>query len=156
VIRPQQPGASPRAQRPFLRRLREHPLLLVALLLQSALVLLPLVYMLSTSFKLPVEVFEVPMRWIPRELRIENYVEPLQQRPFVRWFINSTIVAVSVTILNLSRRSWRATASRSSPIRAATSCSASSWRPSSSRSRPSSCRCSSWCAISAGSTPTRA
>lgn len=85
----------------FVTRVRKHPLLLFALVLQATLVLLPLIYMLSTSFKLPVEVFEVPMRWIPRELRIENYIEPLQQRPFVRWFVNSTIVAVSVTVLNI-------------------------------------------------------
>jgi multiple sugar transport system permease protein len=76
-------------------------LLLLALALQAVLVLVPLAYVLSTSLKLPNEVFELPMRWIPRELHFSNYVAPLQEKPFLRWFLNSAIVAVSVTFLNL-------------------------------------------------------
>lgn len=76
-------------------------ILLLALLLEAALILIPLVYMVSTSLKLPSEVFELPLRWIPRELHLDNYVEPLQDKPFLRWFFNSALVAVSVTFLNL-------------------------------------------------------
>lgn len=70
--------------------------------MEVALVLVPLVYMLSTSLKLPNEVFELPMRWIPRTLHFENYITPLRERPFLRWLFNSTFVAVSVTLLNLA------------------------------------------------------
>ncbi|MFO8154544.1 MAG: hypothetical protein R6U87_00765, partial [Thiohalospira sp.] len=83
------------------RRLRRHPWLLTALVIEVALVMVPLAYMISTSFKLPAEVFEVPMRWIPRELHFSNYIAPLQERPFVRWFVNSMVVAVTVTFLNI-------------------------------------------------------
>ena len=75
--------------------------LFLALLLEAALILVPLVYMVSTSFKLPSEVFELPLRWIPREFHLENYIKPLQEQPFLRWFFNSAFVALSVTFLNL-------------------------------------------------------
>lgn len=76
-------------------------ILFLALLLEAALILVPLVYMVSTSLKLPSEVFELPLRWIPREFHLENYVKPLQDQPFLRWFFNSAFVALSVTVLNL-------------------------------------------------------
>jgi multiple sugar transport system permease protein len=89
-----------RLRLPVGRRWRQY-LLLLALLLQAALVLVPLVYMASTSLKLPSEVFELPLRWVPREFQFSNYVTPLQEKPFLRWFFNSAFVAVSVTFLNL-------------------------------------------------------
>lgn len=85
----------------LLKRVRRHPWLTLALLLEAGLIMVPLAYMVSTSFKLPADVFDLPMRWIPEQFHVSNYVDPLQQRPFLRWFVNSTVVAVSVTFLNL-------------------------------------------------------
>jgi multiple sugar transport system permease protein len=82
------------------RRLRSYGLLL-ALLFQTALVLIPLAYMVSTSLKLPSDVFDLPLRWIPEQLHFSNYVSPLREKPFLRWFFNSAFVALSVTLLNL-------------------------------------------------------
>lgn len=63
--------------------------------------ILPFLYMLSTSLKSTSEVFMVPLRWIPEELRWDNFTNALQQYSIPRYFVNSLIVGVSVTLLNL-------------------------------------------------------
>jgi len=73
--------------------------LLVGIAIQTAIMMIPLVYMLSTSFKAQTEVFMLPIRWIPNELLFENYTIPLQEKPFLRWFFNSTFVATASTAL---------------------------------------------------------
>jgi ABC-type glycerol-3-phosphate transport system permease component len=73
--------------------------LFVGIAIQTAIMMIPLVYMLSTSFKAQTEVFMLPIRWIPNELLFENYTIPLQEKPFLRWFFNSTFVATASTAL---------------------------------------------------------
>jgi multiple sugar transport system permease protein len=73
--------------------------LLIGIVIQTMVMMVPLAYMLSTSFKAPNEVFMLPIRWVPAELLVENYTTPLEERPFLRWFFNSAFVATSVTIL---------------------------------------------------------
>ncbi len=75
--------------------------LFLAIVLQALVLMIPLFYMLSTSFKLPSEVFDLPIRWIPEQLHFENYIQPLQEKPFLRWMFNSAFVATIVTILNV-------------------------------------------------------
>lgn len=96
------PTTKTKKRRPGQNRLGMGRILLItALVVQAALVMVPLVYMLSTSVKLPNEVFEVPMRWIPRSLHLENYINPLKTHPFLRWFYNSVVVSVSATAIQL-------------------------------------------------------
>jgi multiple sugar transport system permease protein len=73
----------------------------IVLGLGSIIMLLPVIWMLSTAFKPLDQVFAIPIQWMPRELHFENFVLPFQQRPFFRYFINSGIVAVAVTVTNL-------------------------------------------------------
>lgn len=73
--------------------------LFVGIAIQTAIMMIPLIYMLSTSFKAQTEVFMLPIRWIPNELLFENYTIPLQEKPFLRWFFNSTFVASASTAL---------------------------------------------------------
>jgi multiple sugar transport system permease protein len=72
-----------------------------AIVLEALVLMIPLFYMLSTSFKLPNQVFELPIRWIPEQLHVENYILPLQEKPFLKWLFNSAFVATIVTILNV-------------------------------------------------------
>jgi multiple sugar transport system permease protein len=72
-----------------------------AIVLEALVLMIPLFYMLSTSFKLPAQVFELPIRWIPEQLHVENYILPLQEKPFLKWLFNSAFVATIVTILNV-------------------------------------------------------
>lgn len=73
----------------------------LALLAGSVIMLLPFAWMLSTSLKEPSEIFTFPPIWIPRHLAWENYVKTVSVMPFGRFYLNSLIVAASITVLQL-------------------------------------------------------
>jgi multiple sugar transport system permease protein len=73
----------------------------LGLILGSLLMLLPFLWMVSTSLKLPREVFTFPPVWIPSEFAWSNYTRALTAMPFGRFYLNSFFVAVSVTALTL-------------------------------------------------------
>jgi multiple sugar transport system permease protein len=62
---------------------------------------LPVVWMLSTSFKSNGEVFEVPPRLITENFSLDAYTSILGDGAQLRFFLNSYIVALSVTALTL-------------------------------------------------------
>jgi len=80
------------------RRLLSHGAVFVLLCLLSITVLLPFLWMVSTSLKAPGEVFLQPPRWIPREIRWSNYLEALTALPFAQMYLNTTIISVTATI----------------------------------------------------------
>jgi multiple sugar transport system permease protein len=65
-------------------------------------VMLPFIWMIVTSLKSPTEVFAYPPTWIPKEFQWSNYVEMWNKAPFGRYFMNSAIVAICVTIGQLT------------------------------------------------------
>ncbi|MGD1930896.1 MAG: carbohydrate ABC transporter permease [Leptolyngbyaceae cyanobacterium] len=83
---------------PFLRRVGTYILLSAIALVM----LLPLLWLVSTAFKSPDEnIFAFPPQFIPTAPTLGNFVTVWQQNPFGRYFINSTIVAVLTVGLNL-------------------------------------------------------
>ncbi|MEV0388696.1 carbohydrate ABC transporter permease [Nonomuraea sp. NPDC050643] len=62
---------------------------------------LPVVWMLSTSFKTNGEVFQVPPRLITENFSFDAYAMILGDETQLMFFINSYIVALSVTVLTL-------------------------------------------------------
>lgn len=76
-------------------------LLHAALLVGSFFMLMPFVWMISTSLKDPSEIFTYPPVWIPDRFVWENYLETMRAMPFGRFYMNSLIVAVSVTIIQI-------------------------------------------------------
>lgn len=60
------------------------------------LMIMPIIYMLSTSFKFPFEVYNLNL--IPEEPTLENYQLVLEDGRFYNWFINSLVVAVMTTV----------------------------------------------------------
>lgn len=68
----------------------------------ALVMLLPLLWLISTSFKSPSEnIFQVPPQLIPSEPTFRNYIEVWRSNPFGRYFWNSTIIAVLTVGLNL-------------------------------------------------------
>jgi ABC-type glycerol-3-phosphate transport system permease component len=61
----------------------------------------PMVYTLISSLKPIDEIFEFPVRWIPRHIRLQNFVDPFVHRNFEMYFFNSTFVAVATTASSL-------------------------------------------------------
>ncbi len=73
------------------------------LLLAIAFVmLLPLLWLVSTSLKAPTEdIFQYPPQLLPQQPTLENYAQVWQLAPFGRYLLNSIIVAVLTVSLNL-------------------------------------------------------
>lgn len=60
-----------------------------------------LAYAVLTALKPSAEVLSVPLRWLPSTVEWSNLTLPFRQTPFARYFLNSTVVGVSVTALNV-------------------------------------------------------
>jgi len=71
------------------------------LLLLAFLTVMPFVYMVSASFKPNGDLFTIPVRIFPRSLYLQNYTILLNQIPFVRWFLNSVVVAGARMVISI-------------------------------------------------------
>jgi multiple sugar transport system permease protein len=67
----------------------------------AALAVLPLVWMVLTSLKLPDEAQQFPPTIFPSEIHWQNYTDVLRDAPFARWFLNSMVVSVAAVLGNL-------------------------------------------------------
>ena len=83
-------------------------LLYGALLFAAAIMLLPFLWMLSASVKLQQDVFEFPIRWIPKEFQWENYSIIWKQIPLLTYFKNTAFLTVVITIIQLITSSFAA------------------------------------------------
>ncbi len=94
--------AEPRAG--LLRRLARHrgDALTYAILLAVVLVaLLPYFWMVSSSLKTMENIFRIPIQWIPDPVNWRSYVQAWNAQDFTRYFLNSGVVAVAITLGNL-------------------------------------------------------
>lgn len=69
--------------------------LYVVLTLASAICILPLFWMVSTSLKSGNIIFEVPPRWLPDGFHIENYAKALTEISFMQYFFNSSVITIA-------------------------------------------------------------
>jgi multiple sugar transport system permease protein len=95
---------------PFYKHWLDHPGrtaqrlgLYVLLTVIALLIILPLVWMVSTSFKPKSEWFLPQIYWIPRTFTFDNYQKILDNPtlPIARWFLNSLFVSSMTTLLIL-------------------------------------------------------
>ncbi|MDR2095186.1 MAG: carbohydrate ABC transporter permease [Treponema sp.] len=66
--------------------------------LAAAVIVFPLLWALSTSFKTYPEVLEKPYDLVPRHIQLDNYISVFTIVPFTRYFINSVIVSSAVIL----------------------------------------------------------
>jgi multiple sugar transport system permease protein len=85
------------------RRLVQLAVTYLIMILVAVIILLPLVWMISTSLKPKAQLFSLPLEWIPKTITFANYEKILNDPslPIVRWFLNSTFVASAQTLLIL-------------------------------------------------------
>ncbi|GAA5628215.1 L-arabinose transport system permease protein AraQ [Brucella sp. NBRC 12953] len=69
------------------------------LFIGGLIMITPLVFMFSTSLKTAGQVYD--LRLIPAEPTLQNYATILADGRFLRWFMNSMLVAVVVTLSNV-------------------------------------------------------
>lgn len=67
------------------------------LLSGSVVMVLPFIWMLSTSFKPAAEVLSWPPQFIPKTWTMENYRAVFKTAPFLRFFVNSVLVSLVST-----------------------------------------------------------
>jgi multiple sugar transport system permease protein len=78
------------------------PLLYIVLIAYAAITFIPFLWALSASFKPLEEIVSGGIRFIPKHFTLDNYRTIFVREPlFLRWFLNSAIIAVSVTVSNL-------------------------------------------------------
>ena len=73
----------------------------VLLIVGAIVMVLPFLYMLSTSFKGQQYVLSTPPQWIPHPATASNYTDVLSADHFGLYFLNSVIVAVISTAISL-------------------------------------------------------
>jgi len=62
---------------------------------------LPLLWMISGSFKYESDIFNMPIEWIPINPIIDNFKHALQDFPYMQWYANTFISTACVVLLVL-------------------------------------------------------
>nr|WP_245850886.1 carbohydrate ABC transporter permease [Paenibacillus herberti] len=65
------------------------------------IMILPFLWMISSSFKTLEQVNEIPIRWIPTEFHFENYLEVFRVIPMAKFMGNTVFVSFIVTVVTL-------------------------------------------------------
>ncbi len=76
------------------RTLHGKVVIYVVLSVGSLYIIFPFLWMVSTSFKLPGDVYLFPPRWIPSPGTLQNYVSVFTSFPFPVFLLNSAKIAV--------------------------------------------------------------
>lgn len=71
-------------------------------------VLVPFVWMVSSSLKNNNEVFTVPTQWVPREFQWHNYVDIWSRIPMTTYLRNSLFLSLTITFLQVLTGSFAA------------------------------------------------
>jgi multiple sugar transport system permease protein len=71
------------------------------LLLGAVVVLLPFVWMLSTSVKPADQLFTAPPTWLPRPIQWDNYLKAMGAGNFGRYALNSLVLGVANLVTNV-------------------------------------------------------
>ncbi|MDR1703174.1 MAG: carbohydrate ABC transporter permease [Clostridiales bacterium] len=82
--------------------------LYLLLLLLTCAMILPFVWMLSSSLKLNKDVFTFPMQWIPENPRWANFSDIWQRIPLLTFVFNTIKLSVIVTVLQVVTSSFAA------------------------------------------------
>jgi multiple sugar transport system permease protein len=80
---------------------RQHALSHVVLAAGAVAMLLPFVWMVSTSLKPPDQLFTVPPTWIPRPLQFDTYAKAMSAGNFGRYAFNSLLLGVANMLTNV-------------------------------------------------------
>lgn len=64
----------------------------------SFIMIVPFLWMISTSFKEPQNIFTYPPQFIPATFRFQNYIDVFNLIPFHRFYFNSVYIALLVVL----------------------------------------------------------
>jgi multiple sugar transport system permease protein len=95
----QEPRGLSYRQRKILGRILTYALMVLV----AIIIIIPVIWMFSTSLKLKSQLFTQQIYWIPKVVTLENYQRILNNpsTPIARWFMNTLFVSTVVTALVL-------------------------------------------------------
>ncbi|TDF93443.1 carbohydrate ABC transporter permease [Paenibacillus piri] len=73
----------------------------LVLLIASLAVLVPVLWMISTSLKSPEDTFSTPPQWLPGHPTVDAFKRIWSDYPFGTYFANSLIVVIGATVVSL-------------------------------------------------------
>ena len=73
----------------------------IVMIVLSILFLLPLYWMIISSLKSDQELAQFPPTLFPRDLEFGNFVDAVTAMPFLTFFMNSSIITISVVLLSV-------------------------------------------------------
>lgn len=73
----------------------------ILLVIGAICMLLPFLWMISTSLKDPLKVYEIPIKWIPENLNFDNYKRLFTEYKFHKYIFNTLFLAAINIIGNL-------------------------------------------------------
>lgn len=76
-------------------------IILIVLSIGAVVMIVPFVWMALTSFKTFQETLKQPIQWLPSAIQWGNYQEVLNKLNFGRYYVNTIIVTVSITVLQM-------------------------------------------------------
>lgn len=84
------------------RRLRSRLVLNVLLAVGALTMIVPFIWMIFTSLKSPSELAQYPPTLWPQDWRWDNYPEALKAAPFLTYFRNSFVIAITHTAITVA------------------------------------------------------
>ncbi len=89
----------------------------IALIIVTAIWLVPFAWALDTALKPESETTAIPSRWIPAHITLDAFGKVLSAGSLPRWYLNSVIVSVSITFITVVLASLAAYAFSQIPFR---------------------------------------
>lgn len=83
------------------RKLLKSFIIYFFLTLGAAVVMIPLLWMISTSLKPAAEVFAFPPKWIPDPPQWGNYINAFKALPFGKFFVNTIFITILAMVAEL-------------------------------------------------------
>ncbi len=85
-----------------MKEIKLHKILFwLLLIVMTAFYMGPFLFSLSISFNAEQDVFQWPIKLIPDEWTLDNYIHVWQDLPFARWLTNSVVITVVQTLSNV-------------------------------------------------------
>ena len=67
----------------------------IGLILLSIFALVPILWMISSSVKLPTEIHAIPPHWLPKTPTFDNYLNVLRDPDMLLYFSNSMVISTA-------------------------------------------------------------
>src|ERR1700730_732360 len=80
------------------QRIVENVVRYALMIIVGIVFIIPFAWLVSTSFKQPKQIYEIPPRWIPQPITFSNFIDGWNILPFGLYFSNTILITVLGTL----------------------------------------------------------